>query len=942
VISLADFAKSANDTKLIKQRFMRILYALMLSLIATNSFCQKKAIDIAACRNWERLEEINGKSCLLSADGNYALFRIHSENKVSTTILKNLKTGAEKMLPVSNENSFDHDRMFSFQLPGDTLAILNTGKDTYTYLPAMKSYFIIRSGAGDKIGYFSDQAGKKSLTIWGDREGRILEIPDADPNQYWLNNEGTAILTKSAEGLTYTELRSLKQIMVKTDGPVESAAFNRSGTEIAYISKPANGYELSHFDFSTGNGSVLINDSSGYLKNKWKLAPEGLSFGNDDSNIFFKISPADQNNDQQKAEVITRDIDVWSYRDLYLQQKQLSELRQKPAFIAMIKVKSRKIVQLESGDLSLQLSGNTSKYFVLTTSVNSNEFYWNKQKMSMFLFSSRTGEKKLIKESHYPSFQVIGISPDNKFLVWFDGADGNYYSYDISNSKISNISRSVDPSFRILNKKDGTIKSTSNPIPNFGQYWISNGAGLLVHSRYDVWLLDPSGTKAPVNLTNGYGTSHDTRFKLVTQDDAPVKFNSKEFLVTAFDEQSKQNGFWKISASINADPIKLVMSDDAYFFTPNETIVSSNSAEDPGAFKPVKALNKDIFVVRRMNSLNAPNLYYTSDFKNFKQISNIVPNKDYVRIKTKLIRYTLPDGTQAEGILHTPDNLDATKKYPLIFNYYEQRSECLNVCRTPELSGHNINIPWYVSRDYLVFEPDFYYKRGETAQSIINAVASAIKSLNKLPYVDTPRMGAQGQSFGGYETNVLAIQTSFFKAACEMAGPTDIISEYGSIRPGGFNNESSADKGQRNLRVYPWEHPEVFIKNSPVFHIGKAKTPLLIVHNKEDDAILFSQAMELYLGMRRLHKPVWMLQYDKEGHDLTDDKNKLDFTTRMQQFFDHYLKGVPPPAWMTQGIPAKDKGNKSGLDLDPGGKCSDTCPVCNPGPTINKTSTESK
>jgi dipeptidyl aminopeptidase/acylaminoacyl peptidase len=247
-----------------------------------------------------------------------------------------------------------------------------------------------------------------------------------------------------------------------------------------------------------------------------------------------------------------------------------------------------------------------------------------------------------------------------------------------------------------------------------------------------------------------------------------------------------------------------------------------------------------------------------------------------------------------------------------------------------------------VSRGYLVFEPDFYYKRGETAQSVINAVASAIKSLSKLSYIDTSKMGAQGQSFGGYETNVLAIQTGFFKAACEMAGPTDIISEYGSIRPGGHNNQTSADVGQRNLGVYPWEHPEVFVKNSPVFHIGEAKTPLLMVHDKEDDAILFSQAIELYLGMRRINKTVWMLQYDKEGHDLTDDNNKLDFTIRMQQFFDHYLKGAPAPIWMTRGIAAKDKGIVSGLELDTAGKCSDTCPVCNPGLTRSKPTTESK
>jgi hypothetical protein len=37
---------------------------------------------------------------------------------------------------------------------------------------------------------------------------------------------------------------------------------------------------------------------------------------------------------------------------------------------------------------------------------------------------------------------------------------------------------------------------------------------------------------------------------------------------------------------------------------------------------------------------------------------------------------------------------------------------------------------------------------------------------------------------------------------------------------------------------------------------------------------------------------------------------------RKAQFFDYYLKGSPPPKWMTEGIPARLKGVDSGLELD--------------------------
>jgi hypothetical protein len=60
--------------------------------------------------------------------------------------------------------------------------------------------------------------------------------------------------------------------------------------------------------------------------------------------------------------------------------------------------------------------------------------------------------------------------------------------------------------------------------------------------------------------------------------------------------------------------------------------------------------------------------------------------------------------------------------------------------------------------------------------------------------------------------------------------------------------------------------------------------------------------------MRRLNKPVWMLNYNGEGHGLTKRENRLDLQIRMKQFFDHYLKGAPMPPWMKEGVPAIQKG----------------------------------
>ncbi|MCH7792146.1 MAG: hypothetical protein IID31_07700, partial [Planctomycetes bacterium] len=70
-----------------------------------------------------------------------------------------------------------------------------------------------------------------------------------------------------------------------------------------------------------------------------------------------------------------------------------------------------------------------------------------------------------------------------------------------------------------------------------------------------------------------------------------------------------------------------------------------------------------------------------------------------------------------------------------------------------------------------------------------------------------------------------------------------------------------------------------------------------------------------FVAMRRLSRPAWLFNYNGEAHGLRQKQNKKDWTIRMQQFFDHYLKDAPPPVWLAHGVPAVEKGKNLGLDL---------------------------
>ena len=94
-----------------------------------------------------------------------------------------------------------------------------------------------------------------------------------------------------------------------------------------------------------------------------------------------------------------------------------------------------------------------------------------------------------------------------------------------------------------------------------------------------------------------------------------------------------------------------------------------------------------------------------------------------------------------------------------------------------------------------------------------------------------------------------------------------------------------------------------YIENSPIFHADRVSTPLLMIHNDADDAVPWYQGIEYFLALRRLGKEVYMFSYNGEPHGLRRRSNQKDYSVRLQQFFDHYLKGESTPEWMEKGIP---------------------------------------
>ena len=197
--------------------------------------------------------------------------------------------------------------------------------------------------------------------------------------------------------------------------------------------------------------------------------------------------------------------------------------------------------------------------------------------------------------------------------------------------------------------------------------------------------------------------------------------------------------------------------------------------------EPHKARDAQAWLVKRMSARESPNYFWTCDLKKFLSVSDLHPEKDWNWVTTELVKWETQEGSITQGTLYKPENFNPKKKYPIIFYYYERVSDGLNAYLEPGLSQGPLNTLWYVSNGYLVFRPDIYYKIGEMGESALNYVTSAAKFLAKMPWVDSSRMGLQGNSYGATETNYIVTHSHLFAAACSASGVSDFVSAYGSI-----------------------------------------------------------------------------------------------------------------------------------------------------------------
>ena len=474
------------------------------------------------------------------------------------------------------------------------------------------------------------------------------------------------------------------------------------------------------------------------------------------------------------------------------------------------------------------------------------------------------------------------MSPSAKYAIYFDGKDWN--SYSIAGGATVNLTKNLPVHF--FNEDNDTPE-----VPNsYGLAgWTKDDHDLLVYDRYDVWQVSPDGSGAK-NLTDGVGRRDHLQFRYVRLDPKERSIDPmKPLLLHAENEDTRDSGFYrdKINGGL---PEKLIMGARDYN-------------------NPTKAKDADVLMFTASRFDEFPDIWITdSSFKSPKKISNGDAQRAQFNWGTsELVPFKNTDGVALKGLLLKPDNFDPKKKYPMIVYIYERLTQGLHAFRNPG-PGTSINPTYYVSNGYLIFMPDIVYTTGYPGRSALQCVLPAIQAVVDKGFVDEANIGIQGHSWGGYQIAYMVTQTNRFKAAEAGAAVANMTSAYSGIRWGtGLPRQFQYEHSQSRIGGSLWEYPMRYLENSPLFHVDKVQTPLLLINNDEDDAVPWYQGIEFFLGLRRMNKEVYMFSYNGEKHGLRKRINQKDYTHRLQEFFDHFLKGAPAPEWMQKGIPYLQK-----------------------------------
>ncbi|MEJ5054342.1 S9 family peptidase [Sphingobacterium sp. MYb382] len=931
--------------------YLNKLAVAVAFLSISSSYAQKKPLDHSVYDGWKSInnaeisksgkfifyqvspQEGDGLFEVKSKD-NATLFAVPRGSNVQLTKTENFFLGTIKP-------TFEQVRQAKIKkkkaddMPKDSLWIGNNLNKEEWKVGSVKSYKLALN-KNDYVAYLAQQAAKvessdttkkaakpKNIDVLVLRNlatGDTLNFTKVD--QYaWSPTEDALVFSKKNEakdslskddGLYLYNLQSkqLKKIS-EGKGTYKEFTFDDQGQQFSFLADKTpeksllKDYKLYYYKPHLDTATVLVDQKSTGVPQKWYVSGDGrINFSADGQKLFFGLAPIPAVKDTTLVDFEHAQVDIWHWKEDYLQPQQLVNLKrdQSRSFPAIIYPNnSNTVLSLVDEKFNrISYTDAANNEWILATSDfgNRTQTQWTGSGISdIYIISTLTGEKRLVKKDFTGS---VAMSPKGDYVIYMDSDKSNWYSYAIANQSTASLNDGLPVSFV---DEENDSPNYASPYGIMG--WSEDGKQVFIYDRYDIWSFDLNGKDKKL-LTNGDGRASKTTYRYLnlTKNDNPryrttIIPTKGNFYLTSFNQETKYNGIFVTSAGKSRKPAEVT--------------------SEPFTFKAFSAsADQKTVIFTKENYTASPDLYVTDSFKKESRLTDVNPQQaDYNWGTAELVHWTTPAGHAAEGILYKPENFDPNKKYPIIAYFYEKLTDGLYTYQAPAPTPSRLNIPYFVSNEYLVFAPDINYEIGHPGKSAEEYINSGMEFLSKNEWVDASKMAIQGQSWGGYQVAHLITRTNMYAAAWTGAPVVNMTSAYGGIRwQTGLSRQFQYEHTQSRIGKTLWEDRDLYVENSPLFFMDRVTTPVVIMSNDNDGAVPWYQGIEMFTALRRLQKPVWMLNYNNDDHNLMKRQNRKDIQIRQAQFFDHFLKGKPAPKWITSGVPAIEKGIDWGFETN--------------------------
>lgn len=910
---------------------MRLSFFILLALSSFSVFAQKKPLDHTVYDQWESIGEK-----ALSDNGQWLAFVKAVQEGDNDLVIQSVSGNTTYRIPRGYNVKFTADGRYALALvkplysatrdarikkkkpedfPRDSICVVNLANGGITVKPNVKAYAMPEQANGLVAVHMhnvdtarkgeGDEGSNLVVATLGDTALRIFR----NISEYkWSKNGKILVMegrqARSVKGsansvMIYRTLEDKLDTIAHGGNEFSNFTIDSNAYQIAFVAERDSSakalqkfYKLWYWKNGADSAKLLVEKNTEGMKIGWTVSENAtVRFSDTGDRLLFGTAPIKPARDTSVPEIDQVKLDIWNYRDDYLQTVQLYNLsrEQKRSFLAVYDLPFGKMQQLANEymrDVIPTFSGDGNLFVGVCDTGRRVQSQWSGEQLrDVYAVDPKTGLATLVTRNLTTMPQ---LSPGDQYIYWFDEKQHHYFSW--KDGQTRNISSKVPVK---LYDEENDVPSDPNA---YGvARWLAGDAALLVYDRYDIWQLDPAAQTAPVNIT-GSGRKNGVSYRYQSLDPEERFIEpTKTITLRTLRDANKYSGL--ATLDLRSSSLQTIM-EGPYLI---RNIDASKNGE-------VLAYTKETFVA-------SPDLYTRRGTQEEKRSALNPQQQQYSWGNVELVKWKAYDGRMSEGMLFKPEGFDGRKKFPMICYFYERDSETLFAYRAPAPTPSRLDISFFVSRGYAVFVPDIHYKIGYPGKSAYDYILSGARAMVQKGGIDSTKVGIQGQSWGGYQVTYLITRTKYFAAAWAGAPVANMTSAYGGIRwESGLNRQFQYEKTQSRIGAPLWDKQQLYIENSPLFYVPRISTPLVIMSNDADGAVPWYQGIEMFTAMRRLGKKVWLLNYNGEAHNLVQRKNRKDLSVREQQYFDWLLKGDKAPAWITDGVPAVEKGINMGLD----------------------------